>query len=121
MLNTHNLTESGQNRLEWLKILEMLWSVMRLIFKTSSVTPDFFYVFRLILSLSFAVKVSKKSVRGEFWARTSLRLKLSRSKLYFSFRAEQLAENNYELELLMQSALFSLSFSFLARRGHFFA
>ena len=34
--------ESGQSRLEWLKILEMLWSVMRLIFKTSSVTPDFF-------------------------------------------------------------------------------
>ena len=28
-----------------------------------------------------------------------LRLKLSRSKLYFSFRAEQLAKNNYELEL----------------------
>ena len=33
---------SGQNRLEWLEILEMLWSVIRLIFKTSSVTPDFF-------------------------------------------------------------------------------
>ena len=28
----------------------MLWSMMRLIFKTSSVTPDFFYVFNLILS-----------------------------------------------------------------------
>ena len=50
-----------------------------------------------------------------------LRLKLSRSKLYFSFRAEQLAKNNYELELIMQSALFFLSFSFLARQGHFFA
>ena len=34
----------------WLEILEMLWSMMRLIFKTSSVTPDFFYVFNLILS-----------------------------------------------------------------------
>ena len=34
--------ESSQNCLEWLKILEMLWSVMRLIFKTSSLTPDFF-------------------------------------------------------------------------------
>ena len=30
----------------------MLWSTMRLIFKTSSVTPDFFYVFTLILSFS---------------------------------------------------------------------
>ena len=30
----------------------MLWSMMRLIFKTSSVTPDFFYVFNLILSFS---------------------------------------------------------------------
>ena len=37
--------ESGQNRLEWLKILEMLWSELRLVFKTSSVTPDLFYVF----------------------------------------------------------------------------
>ena len=35
-----------------------------------------------------------------------LRLKLSISKLYFNFRAEQLAKNNYELELIMQSALF---------------
>ena len=30
----------------------MLWSVIRLIFKTSSVTPDFFYVFNLVLSFS---------------------------------------------------------------------
>ena len=37
--------ESSQNRLEWLEILEMLWSVIRLIFKTSSVTPDFFLRF----------------------------------------------------------------------------
>ena len=35
---------------------------MRLIFKTSSVTPDFFYVFNIILSFSnwTAVKVLKK-------------------------------------------------------------
>ena len=30
----------------------MLWFVTRLIFKTSAVTPDFFYVFNLILSFS---------------------------------------------------------------------
>ena len=50
----------------------MLWSVIRLIFKTSSVTPDFFYVFNLILSFSTCSQSLKKSVRGNFWARTSL-------------------------------------------------
>ena len=53
------------------------------------------------------------------FAGSVLRLKLFRSKLYFSFRAEQHAKNNYEL--IMQSALFYLFiFFFLARRGHFF-
>ena len=42
----------------------MLWSELRFILKTSSVTPDFFYVFYLILS--FSVKVLKKSVCGKF-------------------------------------------------------
>ena len=52
----------------------MLWSVTRLIFKTSSVTPDFVYVFNLILSLSSpAVKDFKNSVRRKFRTRTSLR------------------------------------------------
>ena len=50
-----------------------------------------------------------------------LRLKLSKSKLYFSFPRCSPAKNNYELESIMQSALFFLSFSFLSRRGHFFA
>ena len=44
----------------------MLWSVLRLIFKTSSVTPDFFYVLNLILSFSTGSQVLKKSVRGKF-------------------------------------------------------
>ena len=52
--------ESGQSRLEWLKILEMLWSLMYLIFKTSSVTPDFFYVFSIILSFSTCSQSFKK-------------------------------------------------------------
>ena len=30
---------------DWMEILEMLWSVIRLIFKTSSVTPKFFLRF----------------------------------------------------------------------------
>ena len=58
--------ESGQNRLERLEILEMLWSELRLIFKTSSVTPDSFYVFNLILSFSTCSHSFKKSVRGIF-------------------------------------------------------
>ena len=76
VLNTHNLdmilqlkyadsNESGQNRLEWLEILEMLWSLIRLIFKRSSVTPDFFYVFNLILSFSTYSQSLKKICKWE--------------------------------------------------------
>ena len=55
-------------------MLEMLWSATRLIFKTNSVTPNFFYVFNLILSFSTCCQCfKKKSVRGNFWARTSLK------------------------------------------------
>ena len=50
VLNAHNLdmilrlkyTYAGQNCLERLEILEMLWSVMCLIFKTISVTLNVF-------------------------------------------------------------------------------
>ena len=38
----------------------MLWSKMRLISKTSSVTPDFFYVFNIILSFSICSQSLKK-------------------------------------------------------------
>ena len=38
----------------------MLWSVIRLICKTSSVTPNFFYVFNLILSFSTCSQSLKK-------------------------------------------------------------
>ena len=40
VLNTHNTHNLG-----WLEILEMLWSVMRLIFKPSSVTLNVFLRF----------------------------------------------------------------------------
>ena len=50
----------SQNRLVWLEILEMLWSMIRLIFKTSSVTLDFFYVFNLILSFYTCSESFKK-------------------------------------------------------------
>ena len=45
----------------------MLWSELRLILKTSSVTPDFFFTF-FIESYHFlpSVKVLKKSVCGKF-------------------------------------------------------
>ena len=80
VLNTHTLDMILElkympivmNSLEWLEILEMLWSVIRLIFKTSSVSPDFFYVFNLILSFSTCSQSFKKPVRGNVWARTSL-------------------------------------------------
>ena len=52
-----DINQSGYNRLEWLEILEMLWSVIRLIIKTSSVIPVF-YVFNLITIIFLpAVKV----------------------------------------------------------------
>ena len=44
----------------------MLWSMMRLIFKTSSVTPDFFYVFNLILSFSTCSESFEKICAWEF-------------------------------------------------------
>ena len=65
--------ESCQNRLEWLEILEMLWSVIRLIFKTSSVTPDFFYVFNLILSFSTCRQSFKKTCAWEILGANILR------------------------------------------------
>ena len=65
--------ESGQNHREWLKILEMLWSVMRLIFKTSSVTPDCLYVFSIILSFSTCSQSFKKICTWEIWALVSVR------------------------------------------------
>ena len=55
--------------MEWLEILEMLWSVLRLIFKTSSVTPDFFYVFNLILSFSTGSQSFKKICAWEVFGR----------------------------------------------------
>ena len=80
MLNTHSLemilqqiyadsNESGQNRLEWLRIVEMLWSELRFILKTSSVTPDFFYVFYLILSFSTVSQSFKKICAWEVFGR----------------------------------------------------
>ena len=38
----------------------MLWFVMRLIFKTSSVTPDLFHAFSIILSFSTGSQSFKK-------------------------------------------------------------
>ena len=53
--------------------LEVLWSVLRLMFKTSPVSQDMFYIFNLILSFSTCSQgFKKKSVRGNFSARTAL-------------------------------------------------
>ena len=52
----------------------MLWSELRLILKTSSVTPDFFYVFYRILSFSTVSQSFKKSVCGKFLGANVLEL-----------------------------------------------
>ena len=51
--------------IDW-KFLKMLWSMMRLIFKTSSVTPEFF---------QFPPKSQTKSARASWMARFSTSLK----------------------------------------------
>ena len=56
----------------------MLWSMMRLIFKTSSVTPDFFYVFNLILSFSTCSESFEKICAWELLGANVLKLKNSR-------------------------------------------
>ena len=46
----------------------MLWSVMRVTFKTSSMTPDFsFYVFNIILSFSTCSQSFKKICTWEIF------------------------------------------------------
>ena len=47
---------------------------MRFFFKTSSVTPDIFHVFNIMLSFSTCSQSLKKSVRGRFWARITFLL-----------------------------------------------
>ena len=71
----------------------MLWSVLRLIFKTSSATPYFFYVFNLILSFSTSSQSFKKSVRGKFWGANVLKVRTlfighARAKSFSSARTE---------------------------------
>ena len=55
----------------------MLWSVIRLIFKTSSVTPDFFYVFNLILSFSTCSQSFKKICAWELLVSSHLKISIS--------------------------------------------
>ena len=52
----------------------MLWSVIRVIFKTRSVTPDFFYVFNLILSFSICSQSFKKICTWEVLGTNVLKL-----------------------------------------------
>ena len=53
----------------------MLWSVMLLIFKTSSVTPEFFYVFSIILSFSTCSQSFKKICTWEILGANVLKLR----------------------------------------------
>ena len=54
-----------------MEIIEMLRSVIRLIFKTTSVTPDFFDVSNMILSFLTRSQSFKKICTWEIWAQTS--------------------------------------------------
>ena len=55
----------------------MLWSVIRLICKTSSVTPDFFYVFNIILSFSTCSQSFKKICTWELLGANVLKRRVS--------------------------------------------
>ena len=57
----------------------MLWSMMRLIFKTSSVTPNFFYVFYLILSFSTCSESFEKICAWELLGANILKSKQKKS------------------------------------------
>ena len=59
----------------------MLWSMMRLIFKTSSVTPDFFHVFNLILSFSACSESFEKICAWELLGANVLKM----SYIIFNF------------------------------------
>ena len=61
----------------------MLWSMIRLIFKTSSVTPDFFYVFNLILSFSTCSKSFEKICAWELLGANVLKYGDFHEKLNF--------------------------------------
>ena len=91
MLNTHNLDIILQLKYMPIvmnpakiassdcKILEMLWSLIHLIFKKSSETPDFFNVFNLILSFSTYSQSFKKICTWELLGANVLKQKFSRT------------------------------------------
>ena len=63
-------------------LLCLLWSVMRLIFKTSSVIPDFFYIFNIMLSFSTCSQSFKKICTWEILGAKVLNLEIWR---YFGY------------------------------------
>ena len=72
----------------------MLWSELRLILKTSSVNPDFFYVFYRILSFStVSQSLKKKSVCGKFLGANVLKCRNCKSVQY-AYRSKTLLRLN---------------------------
>ena len=69
---------------DW-KNLKMLCSVISLIFKTSSVTPDFFYIFNLILSFSTCSQSFKKVCTWEVLGANVLKLVVHHTIFISSF------------------------------------
>ena len=129
--SNHRLESAGLNALgEYLfKMLGMiLTNLPRIptpesIVKYSSWLQRNVYLLKITEAKSFRdesrdIYKDKESNLGPFcWL---LRGKLSRSKLYFCFRAGPHALNNYIIPLFMLFVMFFLTFSFLACRGHFF-
>ena len=94
----------------------MLWSVMRLIFKASSVTPDFVYVFNIILSFSTCSQSFKKICTWEILGANVLKCKGS-AKLVPRVSHERPWERGDQLGRTIYFLLFILNI--YAKARHF--
>ena len=83
-------------------ILEMLWSVMRLIFKTSLVTPDFFYVFSIILSFSTCSQSFKKICTREIFGANVLQ----NGFLCLAFQSDSISNLREKIEIFKAFNMF---------------
>ena len=87
----------------------MLWSMMRLIFKTSAVTPDFFYVFNLILSFSTCSESFEKICTWELLGANVL--KRFQEVAWFAFLPVRCINSKTTLHLLQYIYIYIFFFS----------
>ena len=93
----------------------MLWSMMRLIFKTSAVTPDFFYVFNLILSFSTCSESFEKICTWELLGANVL--KRFQEVAWFAFLPVRCINSKTTLHLLQYIYIYIFFFRFSALQG----